>query len=64
MPIDQTFYFRGYPEETRLFPPSEMQDRAALAEAVLLSALQINTDLNRKAHQAENYGDVTNLYWP
>jgi tetratricopeptide (TPR) repeat protein len=64
MPIDQALSFRGYPEETRLFPPPEMQDRADQAEAVLLSALQINTELNRKAHQADNYGNLAKLYWP
>jgi tetratricopeptide (TPR) repeat protein len=63
MPIDQALSFRGYPEETRLFPPSEMQDRADQAEAALISALQINTALNRKAYQADNYGNLANLCW-
>ena len=62
-PIDQALSFRGYPEETRLFPPSEMQDRADQAEAALISALQANIALNRKAHQADNYGNLANLYW-
>jgi tetratricopeptide (TPR) repeat protein len=55
--------FRAYPEETRLFHPSEMQDQADQAEAALISALQINTALNRKAHQEDNYGNLANLYW-
>ena len=46
-----------------MFPPSEMQDRVDQAEAALISALQINTVLNRKAHQADNYGNLANLYW-
>lgn len=40
-----------------------VQDRADQAEAALISALQINTALNRKAHQADNYGNLANLYW-
>ena len=31
-----------------------VQDRADQAEAALISALQINTTLNRQAHQADN----------
>ena len=40
-----------------------VQDRADQAEAALILALQINTTLNRKAHQADNYGNLANLYW-
>ncbi|MDP4978234.1 MAG: tetratricopeptide repeat protein, partial [Desulfobacterales bacterium] len=40
-----------------------VQDRADQAEAALTSALQINTALNRKTHQADNYGNLANLYW-
>ena len=39
------------------------QDRAYQAEAALIPVLQINTALNRKAHQANNYGNLANLYW-
>ncbi|MDZ7581969.1 MAG: tetratricopeptide repeat protein [Deltaproteobacteria bacterium] len=40
-----------------------IQDRADKAEDALISALQINTELSRKAHQADNYGNLANLYW-
>ena len=40
-----------------------VQDRADQAEAALISALQINTALNRKDNQADNYGNLANLYW-
>ncbi|MEN8779886.1 MAG: tetratricopeptide repeat protein [Desulfobacterales bacterium] len=40
-----------------------VQDRTDQAEAALISALQINTALNRKTHQADNYGNLANLYW-
>ena len=38
-----------------------VQDRADQAEAELISALQTNIALNRKAHQADNYGNLANL---